>query len=149
MALDNKVPASNSGIASFESESWGGADELLYSDTPQVVTKAMALTGPGVEQTFAKGSVISVDGSGVISLAAWVVGPPSSNAIGILLVELAYAGSEVLNAPVAKNGHYRQQALAFDASFDTDAKKQAAFAESADTNLYVSKAQFVDSVIDV
>lgn len=133
MAISPAKP--NPGLASFASDTITGLVELMAGDTPPVVT----------------GSGTYTSGQGTAGIPAWTPvfvaneGAPvqlvdgttitKANAITAHLVE---AGSAAGNVGVYKAGMFNLAALVWPASFDTDAKKFAAF-DLASCQIYVKK----------
>lgn len=77
MAQDNTIPHGKPGIASFESETWGGAGEPRFGDGPaQTVTRNVAA---GADLDLPLYSVVSIIG-GVLALA--VLGAAGGSATG-------------------------------------------------------------------
>lgn len=153
MAHDNTIPHGKPGIASFESESWGNADEVLFGDTPPVATQAVEVTAAG-DLDLPIYSVVNVAGDGTLTMAVYTpednsdpdnVIPASSNATHILASPVVMANGATMSIPVIVAGHFRQQALNFDASFNTDALKQAAFKGSDTPMILISKAQYSEA----
>ncbi len=147
MAQDNTIPLGKPGIASFESESWGNHAELLFGDTPAVATQVKTVLAGGAID-FPLGQVVNIDpDDGTITAAAVTTGV--SNATHILAAPLVMANGESFDVPVFVAGHFRQQALTFAASFNTDALKQNAFVGSDTPMILISKAKYVDDAISV
>ena len=146
MAQDNTIPLGKPGIASFESESWGNHAELLFGDTPAVATQVKTVLAGGAID-FPLGQVVNIAANGTITAAAVTTGV--SNATHILAAPLVMANGESFDVPVFVAGHFRQQALTFAASFNTDALKQNAFVGSDTPMILISKAKYVDDAISV
>lgn len=146
MAQDNIIPLGKPGIASFESESWGNHAELLFGDTPAVATQVKTVLAGGAID-FPLGQVVNIAANGTITAAAVTTGV--SNATHILAAPLVMANGESFSAPFYVAGHFRQQALTFAASFNTDALKQNAFKGSDTPMILISKAKYVDDAISV
>lgn len=118
------IPFGNPGRAESSTEDFTQFD-LLLSDTPTFFTEDMTLAA---SQDIALYEVVSVDGSGNIIPA--VLG--TSEAIGIAAGAITSGGGENPTIQVIRGGHFNGDALIWDATYDTDAKKQAAF-RGADT----------------
>lgn len=146
MAQDTTIPLGKPGIASFESESWGNHAELLFGDTPAVATQVKTVLAGGAID-FPLGQVVNIAANGTITAAAVTTGV--SNATHILAAPLVMANGESFSAPFYVAGHFRQQALTFAASFNTDALKQNAFKGSDTPMILISKAKYVDDAISV
>lgn len=147
MAQDNTIPLGKPGIASFESETYGNAAELLFGDTPPVASQVAAVEA-GANLDLPLGAVVNIADDGEITLAQWIAAagevPAHSNATHILAAPLVLANTEETTVPVYVAGHFRQQALTFHASFNTDALKQAAFKGTDTPMILISKAKYVD-----
>lgn len=141
MAKDNYVPLGKPGIASFESETWGNSAELLFGDTPPVATKDVTVTAGGAIN-FPLGQVVNIASNGAITAA--VIATGVSNATHILAAPLVMTNGQSFSAPFCVAGHFRQQALTFDATFNTDALKQKAFVGSDTPMILISKAEYTD-----
>lgn len=144
MAQDNTIPLGKPGIASFESETYGNSAELRFGDTPAIVERNQTVTSTaGI--TLPLGAVVNIDAAGEITLATQAGGPPTvSNATHITASPLVIGAGETMEAPMYEAGHFRQQALTFDATFNTDALKQNAFKGSDTPMIVISKAKYVD-----
>ena len=140
MAQDNTIPLGKPGIASFESETYGNSAELRFGDTPAIVERNQTVTSTaGI--TLPLGAVVNID-DGEITLATSTAGV--SNATHITASPLVIGAGETMEAPMYEAGHFRQQALTFDATFNTDALKQNAFKGSDTPMIVISKAKYVD-----
>lgn len=148
MAHDNTIPHGKPGIASFESESWGNADEVLFGDTPPVATQVVEVTATD-DLDLPIYSVVNVADDGTLTMAVYTPAaggdPASSNATHILASPVVMADGATMSIPVIVAGHFRQQALNFDASFNTDALKQDAFKGSDTPMILISKAQYSEA----
>ena len=139
MAHDNTIPLGKPGIASFESESYGNSAELLFGDTPAVVTDVATVTaGAAIDWPLA--TVVNIAANGAITKA--VVAAGASNGNAITAAPIVMANGQSMSIPIYKAGHFRQQALTFDATFTTDALKKAAVPNAP--MILISKAKYVD-----
>lgn len=153
MAHDHTIPHGKPGIASFETESWGNSDEVLFGDTPPVATQVATVTA-AADLDLPIYSVVSIAANGVLSLATYTpenstdpdnIVAASSTATHILASPVLMANGETMSIPVIVAGHFRQQALNFDASFNTDAVKQAAFKGTDTPMILISKAKYSEA----
>lgn len=142
MAHDFTIPPARPGIAEFRTESYGNSGELLFGDTPAQVEKSRVVT-TAAPIDFPLGSVVNVAEDGTITMATSTAG--ASNATGILAAPLLMAAGQTFSVPLYEAGHYRQQALTFDASFNTDELKQNAFKGSDTPMILISKAKYDDA----
>lgn len=141
MAHDNTIPHGKPGIASFESASYGNANEVRFGDTPAIAERNETVASTaGIDLPLY--SVVSVAADGQITLASSTGGV--SNATHITASPLLLGAGEMMEAPLYEAGHFRQQALNFGPSFNTDALKQAAFKGSDTPMILVSKAKYTD-----
>ncbi len=141
MAQDNTIPLGKPGIASFESETYGNAAELLFGDTPAVVTDVATVTA-GANIDFPLGQVVNIASNGTITKA--VVASGTSNGNAILAAPIVMANGQSMSVPIYKAGHFRQQALTFEGTFTTDALKKAAVPGLP--MVLISKAKYTDDL---
>lgn len=123
MAVDNKVPLGNPGVASFASETWGNTNEMLISDTPAMATQTISVAASGADVTIALGQVLAADGSP----AAQDGMTAADKACYIAAMSIVVADGATKSVAVYRAGHFDMDALTWAASYDTDAKKKAAF----------------------
>jgi len=148
MAVDSKIPQGEPGIASFGSETWGNSRTPEYGDGPFTTTE-LTITASGALELDIY-TVIAEDGT----IAVWTAqddGPPIvpafSDAYGILLAPIVMVDGQTMTIPVRRSGHHDMDALVWDTSFDTDAKKVAAFEGSKSPTIFVSKGKFSDDAL--
>lgn len=109
------------GRAAFEELDTYTQSFLLAGNHPEL---APALSYPADEAIpLAQFSVVGLNGSGDLAMATQ---DGTVQAIGVLAQ--AWAGSAASTAPVWYSGAFNIDALVWDSSYDTDAKKLAAFA---------------------
>lgn len=139
MAVDNKVPLGNPGIAEFSSETWGNVNELLISDTPAQVTQTITVTASGADVTITLGQVLAADGAAADQAGATA----ADKACYIGATNIVVADGTSKEVPVYRAGHYDMDALTWDASYDTDAKKKAAFDDAGvSPMIFIGKRKF-------
>jgi hypothetical protein len=115
------VPYSNVGQASFEKLDNWTQNFLLAGGEPEVWTYSFTVA---VSQTLVMGQVVGVDGSGHLIPAVLGTTP----AIGIMTQPVVTgAGDSTFSVPVYLSGSFNVNALTFDATYNTAAKKLAAF----------------------
>ena len=96
---------------------------LVTGDTPSLVTRDHIVAA---SQTLSAFHVVGVDASGRIVPA--ISADATSRAIGIMVVAVTTDGTtNYKGAPVYRQGVVNPDALVWPASYDTDAKKFAAF----------------------
>lgn len=142
MAVDSTIGPGKPGVASFASETFGGPAEPRFGDQEAVVTE-ISITASGAAIDLPLYSVIN--GTGV--LADWNAIPDAGTADYILAEPILIADGDTMVVPVYRSGHWNMDALNWDASYDTDAKKAAAFEGSVSPTIFVSKpAHNADSI---
>lgn len=126
------IPYSNVGIAGFEVGASYGSTELFSGDTPLPVT-----------EDFPVAAGVSIPAFSVVGLTAGNVviaeqdGDPL--AIGITTAPVV-GGASAKSVAVYRAGCFNPDALNWHASFDTDAKKAAAFRGApAPTSILIRK----------
>lgn len=133
---DKTISHGAPGIAAFSSETWDNAREVFLQDTPAQAFKTFTLTASGADIDLAINSVIAADGS----LAEYTSGSPdSTDAAGILRYPVMIADGSSMEVTVMVAANVNMDALVWDDSFDTDAKKKDAFSLSSvkDVNIIV------------
>jgi len=123
------------GIAAYEEGGFTGIDELFFNDYPTTTTNVKV--GENVDLPL--GAVVAYDGT-TITLHQHGTGQP----YGILVSPVKTGAGQSTNVDVFRSGHFIQDALTFDASYDTDEKKQAAFNAVPNTTIYISKRRYQD-----
>lgn len=143
MAVDNKVPYGTPGIAGFESETWGNKQNWQYSDTPALVTTTITVTASGADVVIDFLDVLATDGDAAVYNAT--PGAATANYIAATTITVPDGSSK--EVPVYTMGHFEMAALNWDASYDTDAKKKAAFQGSVSPSIFVSKSAYDSGAI--
>jgi len=134
------IPYSQYGIAEINTDSFEQV-ELMAGDTPPVVTDYALLgstlnSGAGIDAW----TPIFVDpGTRAITLA--LHGTQAPNAITIAAVPTGSGATAAV--PIYKAGMFNMAALNWPASYDTDAKKLAAFVTGGGNQIYVKKPAVV------
>lgn len=125
-----------------------GSEVVLSADEPRFGDGAAQTTicNVGASVDLPIYSVISYDGT-TIALATNVA--DVSNAYGILAAPVLTGVGGATTVPVYRTGHFEMGALNWDASFDTDAKKAAAFEGGKSPTILVSKAAFDSANINI
>jgi hypothetical protein len=139
MAVDNTIPQGEPGIASFSSETWGNSKDPRYGEGV-LTTTHMSITASGADIELGLYTVIAEDGTIAVESSG-------SDAYAILAAPIVIADGATMSVPVYREGHFEQTALVWDASFDTDAKKQSAFEGSKSPTIFVSKGKHSDGAI--
>lgn len=135
MAVDSKVPLGNPGVASFASETWGNENEFLISPTPEVAWTYISVAASGDDVTITLFDVLAADGSA----AAQDGMTEAAQANFIAAMSVVVPDGETKDVPVFTAGHFDQDALNWPASYDTDAKKRAAFQGSLSPTILIGK----------
>lgn len=143
MAVDNKVPYSEPGIAGFEKESWGNKQNWQYGDTPALMTTTITVAASGADVVIGFLDVLATDGGAAVYNAT----PGAATANYIAATPITVTDGTTVEVPVYAMGHFEQEALTWDASYDTDAKKKAAFQGSVSPSIFVSKGKFDSDAI--
>lgn len=143
MAVDNDIPVGSPGLANFESETWGNIPEHLYSDTPPVAEVVVDFTASGADIEITFLDVLALDGDAAVYNAT----PSAATGNLIAAATITIADGETKSVPCYVAGHFNMQALNWDSSYDTDAKKKAAFVGSQNPTLLVSKSKHTSGAI--
>lgn len=143
MAVDNKIPYGEPGIAGFDKESWGNRQNWQYGDTPALTSKSIAVTASGADVTIGFLDVLAADGSAAAQAGATA----ADKANYIAATAVVVPDGSTVQVPVYVQGHFEMEALNWDASYDTDAKKEAAFQGSLSPTIFVSKGKFDSDAI--
>lgn len=134
MAVDTNVPLGKPGVAEFKSETFGGPAELRYGEGALTTTE-LTITASGADIDLPLGAVIN--GTGV--LADYAAIRDAGSADYILAEPILIADGDTMTVAVYREGHFNMDALTWDASYDTDAKKKDAFLGSDSPTIFVSK----------
>jgi hypothetical protein len=141
---DTVIPHSEPGVAAFSTATYINAGEPRFGDGEAITT----VVNVGANVDLPIYSVISYDGS-TIALAEMSGSPEVSDAYGILAAPVKTGTGGATTAPVYRTGHFNMDALNWDASFDTDAKKAAAFEGSKSPTIFLGKPEFSSGNIEV
>lgn len=137
MAVDNKVPYGKPGIANFESESWGNKQNWQFGDTPALVSDNIEVTASGADVEIDFLDVLAKDGTAAAQNGATA----ADRANYIAATTITVPDGETKMVPVYRQGHFEMAALNWAATYDTDAKKKAAFEGSVSPSIFVSKSK--------
>lgn len=143
MAVDNDIPVGSPGAANYASETWGNIPEHLFSDTPPVAEVTMDFTASGAAVEISFLDVLAADGSAAAETGATA----ADKANFIAAATITIADGETKSVPVYVAGHFNMQALNWDSTYDTDAKKKAAFQGSLSPTILVSKSKHESGAI--
>ena len=127
------IPTSNPGVASGVDRDNFRSHEHLLSDSPEPVTRnfrmVKAAAGGAVEHGLY--SVMALNAAGEIHQAADSVDRANGRCARVILAgpftQQANAGGQTIMVAAYVQGHFNADALIWNAAFDTDAKKLAAF----------------------
>lgn len=136
MAVDNKVPYGEPGVANFAKESWGNKQNWQYSDTPALTTINIAVSASGADVEIDFLDVLNTTGGPAAQAGATA----ALKANYIAATTITVPDGETKQVPVYVQGHFEMAALNWAASYDTDAKKAAAFQGSVSPTIYISKS---------
>jgi len=133
------IPTTDLGMATMLTDSFKTVP-LLAGTAPTVTTDevvADAVAAAGLPAF----SVVGFDSSGKLVKATYNATPASGvPAIGITTAAVV-AGATAKNVSIFRDGVFNMDALIWDSSYDTDAKKKAAF-EYAGKGIFIKKAAY-------
>lgn len=138
MTVDTTIPHGEPGVADFKEEIFGGPTEVRYGDMP-VQTINIDITASGADVDLPIYSVLNGEGNGI--LADWNATRDAGSADYILAEPISIADGATMTVPVYVAGHFNMDALNWDASYDTDAKKKDAFKGSDSPTIFISKPE--------
>ena len=138
MAVDTKVPMGKPGVAEFKSETFGNMDEPRFGEGVPTTTN-ITVTASGADISFDLYSVLSSTGG---ALADYAATRDAGCANYIAAQPVSILDGETATFAVYREGHWSMDALVWDASYDTEAKKAAAFEGSVSPTIYVSKRAY-------
>lgn len=134
------IPYSQYGLAEISTDSFSTV-ELMAGDTPPIVTDygllGATLNGSGGAVAY---TPVFVDPA-TRAITVAVHGTTAPNAIVIATV--AAGSGATASVPVFKAGMFNMDALNWPASYDTDAKKLAAFVTGGGNQIYLKKPAVV------
>lgn len=131
--MPTKISYGDAGIATHEVSDTFTQDELFNSAIPMPSTEDHPV---GENTEFVVGSAVGLN-AGVLVLATTGGGSPVQ-AIGVAAAPVTTGAGGSDSIPIYRTGNFNVDALTFDASFDTLAKKKAAFQGApAPTNIIV------------
>lgn len=139
MAINPTLPTP--GLAQFQTDTVGGVTELIFGDTPAIVTISAKYTAPQAAAGIPARTPVWVDfETDTIEL---VDGTTVTKANALLRSGLqAGAGGGVAGSiSVMKAGCLNLNAIAWPASLDTEAKRLAAF-DLSSCQIYVKKPHY-------
>lgn len=118
------IPKHTPGLAGDASASFTNVD-LVLSDVPAYMTDNAVCAA---SQTFALYTVVALVGGELVPADISDADPANHDvAYGILPTAVTTGAGENPTIPVIRGGHFNIDALDWPASYDTDAKKLAAF----------------------
>lgn len=128
------IPLTSAGIAGFEVSETFTSTEIFNSAVPQPVTEDMAY---GQNTDLAALSVVGLD-AGVLALARLPDGEDDDGvaALGVLVTPVDPGAGQSGSAPIWRAGNFNPDALVWHESYDTPAKRLAAF-NGAPTPTYI------------
>lgn len=141
--VDTTLPQGAPGIALSATESYGGPIEALYGEGDVTTTSASVMSTAGVDLKLY--SVVHVAANGELTLADETADGPT----GILTAPVVLTAGQSTTVDLYRSGHWNMDALEWDATYDTDAKKKAAFEGSISPTIFVSKPKHSPDAIDV
>lgn len=130
------VPLDSPGIPKFESETYQGPVSPVISDTPPLVTIPAVVPA---DSSFSIYQAVELDASG--ELVPAVQGVNEANAI--LTGDVVTGAGETTTIDVYVQGCFDPAMLVWDVSYDSDAKKDAAFfGHSAPHNIVLKRRYY-------
>ena len=137
MSVDENIPRGVPGIADYETRTYGNLQEILYSDTPPMAQITVEMTASGADLEIGYLSVLATDGTPAVQTETGA----ADRANYIAATAITIPDGATKSVPVYVAGHFIMDALVWDASYDTDAKKKVAFQGSVSPTIFVSKAK--------
>lgn len=138
MPVETTIPMGAPGVASFSSETFGNPDEPRFGEGVPTTTN-ITITASGAAINLPLYAVLNAAGN---ALADYNDPRDAGCANYILAEPITIADGDSMTVPVYREGHWSMDALVWDASYDTDAKKAAAFEGSVSPNIFVSKRKY-------
>jgi len=136
MTVDTTIPFGAPGIASYASETFGNKQEPRFGDGEVTVTN-LTIT-PNATRDLALYSVLNLAGT---ALADWNASRDAGCANYILAAPVSLVNGVEITVPVYRSGHWDMGALVWDSTYDTEAKKKAAFEGSLSPTIFIGKKE--------
>lgn len=143
MPVETTIPNGEPGRASFASETFGNAPEPRFGDTPAATTN-ISVTAGGTPIVLSLYSVLNLAGT---ALADYNVTRDAGCANFIAAQPINIPAGQTKEIAVYRSGMWDMDALVWDASYDTEAKKKAAFEGSLSPTIFVGKKDFNSGAI--
>lgn len=138
MAADTTLTIGKPGVAEFKSETFGNFADLRFGDAPVTMTN-ITITASGADIELPLYAVINLAGT---ALADYAAVRDAGCANYVLAEPILIADGESMTVPVIRTGHLNSDALTWDATYDTDAKKAAAFEGSVSPTIFIGKPTY-------
>ncbi len=142
MAVDTTIPHGEPGVASFASETFGNKNEPRFGDGEAKTTNITVTAGADI--SLGLYSVLNLAGN---ALADYNASRDAGCANFILAEPINILNGATMTFAVYRTGHWDMDALVWDASYDTDAKKKAAFEGSLSPTIFIGKKAFNSGAI--
>ncbi len=123
------------GIAAYE-DGDSFTDIPLFTGDREVHNETFTVA---LNQTIPAYTVVAKDANGDLVPAVYGAGDSTATPVAIALVGVATDGTTKADIPGYTGGTFNPDYLVWDASYDTDAKKLAAFGEASDSNIAIKK----------
>jgi hypothetical protein len=133
-----KIPFGAPGVAMFASDAYVGSDELLSGDTPRSTTTEAVAQNTNLP-IF---SVVGRTGNAAGGALALATADGVVKAMGITTAPVITGAGVTTTVDIYRSGMFNPNALNWDASFNTDAKKAAAFEGSVSDNIFIVKPKY-------
>lgn len=143
MAVDTNIPTGKPGVAEFKTETFGGPGEPRYGEG-ELTTTEITVTAGGSAISMALYSVLNLAGD---ALADWNATRDAGCANWIAAQPVEIPAGATKKFAVYREGHFNMDTLVWDASYDTDAKRKAAFEGSVSPTIFVSKPKHTANAI--
>jgi len=138
MAVDTKIPLGKPGVAEFKSETFGNYGDIRFGEG-QITMTNITVTASGADIDLPLYAVVNLAGD---ALADYNATRDAGCANYVLAEPVFIADGESMTVPVIRSGHLNMDILTWDATYDTDAKKAAAFEGSVSPTILVSKPAY-------
>lgn len=142
MAVETTIPNGKPGVAEFSSETFGNLGEPRFGDGEANTTNITLTAGANIDLPLY--GVINLAGSALAVYNA-VRGPTNANYI--LAEPIVILSGATMTFAVYRTGYWNMDGLIWDASYDTDAKKKAAFEGSLSPTIFIGKKAFNSGAI--
>lgn len=138
MAVDTTIPLGKPGVAEFKSETFGNYGDIRFGEG-QITTTNITVTAPPAGLDLPLYAVVNLAGD---ALAVYNATRDPGCANYVIAEPVVIAAGDSMTVPVIRTGHLNMDILTWDASYNTDDKKAAAFEGSVSPTIFVSKPTY-------